>query len=112
MLLPDLSERRNDEPEPETSLAYLQSVYRNAALPISTRMQAAGMALPFEHPKLAVLATLRPTEGLGERLERAIARSLQSGSLHPRTIDGVAVEVPQGELLRVLPPTSKEATRS
>ena len=36
------------------------------------------MPLPFEHPKLAVLATLRPTEGLAERLEAAIPRIVQA----------------------------------
>ena len=36
------------------------------------------MPLPFEHPKLAVLTTLRPTEGLAERLEAAIPRIVQA----------------------------------
>jgi hypothetical protein len=63
--------------------------------------------LPFEVPKLAVIATLRPTDGIGERLERAIARSLQAGTV----IDGEATEVrpqanPEGPPVRlpVTPP--------
>jgi len=95
------------EPLPTSSLAYLQSVYRDTALPIGTRMRAAGMALPFEHPKLSVVAALKPNDGLAERLERAIARSLQNGSFAPRVIEGVAVEVPQGEPVRVPEPGIK-----
>jgi len=75
------------------SLDFLRAVYLNNELPLSVRMRAARDCLPFEVPKLAVLATLRPTEGLGERLEAAIRRSLQSG---PRLIEGEAVEVAQG----------------
>jgi hypothetical protein len=101
MLLPDLTDRRSDEPEPETSLAYLQSVYRDARLPIGTRMRAAIAAAPFEVPKLAVVATLRPSAGLGERLERAIKRSLQAGTYVPGTIEGEAVEVQQGPPVRL-----------
>jgi hypothetical protein len=102
---PAMAEERRDEPEPASSLDYLQSVYRDAGLPIGTRMRAAGMALPFEHPKLAVLATLRPSEGLGDRLERAIARSLQSGIT---VIDAVATEVPHNPPVRLpVEPTKK-----
>ena len=74
------------------SLDFLRAVYLNNDLPLSVRMRAARDCLPFEHPKLAVLATLRPTEGLGERLEAAIRRSLQSRAT---VIDGEAIEVPQ-----------------
>ena len=58
-------------------------------------MRAAGIALPFEHPELAVLATLRPTEGLAERLEAAIARIAQT-----RVIDAVAIQVNTSSLLQ------------
>ena len=93
-------EERRVEPEPDTSLAYLQTVYRNPDIPLPVRMRAAGMALPFESPKLAVIATLCPTHGIGERLERAIARSLQAGTV----IEGRATEVapnPEGEPVRL-----------
>jgi hypothetical protein len=38
-------------------------------------MRAAIAALPFEHPKLAVIARIDASQGLGAELERAIAKS-------------------------------------
>ncbi|WP_438279113.1 hypothetical protein [Nitrobacter sp.] len=58
-----------------TSLDFLQAVYRDPCQPISRRMRAAVAALPFEHPKLAVTATLGPNSGFAARLETAIKRS-------------------------------------
>lgn len=68
------------EPEPpegppaDTSLDLLCAVYRDASLPLTTRMRAAIAALPFEHPKLAVVATI-PGGNLSARLEAAMIRS-------------------------------------
>jgi hypothetical protein len=89
------------EPAPDTSLDLLQAVYRNPDIPLPVRMRAAGMALPFEAPKLAVIATLGPTHGIGERLERALARIAQRGTV----IEGEAREVPQGPPVRLPVPS-------
>ena len=41
-----------------TSLDLLRAVYRNSSLPLPTRMRAAGLALPHEHPRLMVQAQI------------------------------------------------------
>ena len=58
----------------EASLDFLQKVYRSSRQPLSVRMRAASIALPFESPKLAV-TTILDEGDLAERLERAILRS-------------------------------------
>ena len=58
-----------------TSLDLLQAVYRNPDVPLSVRMRAAGMAIPYEFPKLSVVASVNDPERFAERLERAIQRS-------------------------------------
>jgi hypothetical protein len=58
-----------------TSLDFLRAVYMNAELPLSVRMRAAGMAIPYEYPKLSVVASVNDPTAFAERLERAIQRS-------------------------------------
>ena len=58
-----------------TSLDFLQAIYRDGYQPISRRMRAAIEALPFEHPKLAVTASITPNSGFAAKLEAAILRS-------------------------------------
>ena len=47
-----------DEPQSSKldALGYLQMIYRDPQLSTAVRMRAAGLALPFESPKLAVTA--------------------------------------------------------
>ena len=62
--------------EDETSLDFLQKVYRSSRQPLSTRMRAAAIALPFESPKLTAMAVSSMNgEHFAAMLERAIARS-------------------------------------
>jgi hypothetical protein len=78
--------------ETETSLDLLQAIYRNPYEPIHRRMRAAIAALPFEHPKLAVVARV-DRGGIGDRLEVAIRRTqrAQPGPL----IEGEALDQSQ-----------------
>jgi hypothetical protein len=41
-----------------TPLEFLQAVYEDDRLPLTTRMRAAAEAAPYMHPKLAVIANL------------------------------------------------------
>jgi hypothetical protein len=63
------------------SLDFLQACYRNPTLPLSTRMRAAGLALPFELPKLAVTAVLSNQEDFATILDRRIARAREMRQL-------------------------------
>ena len=54
-----------------TSLDFLQAIYRDPTQPIQRRMRAAQAAIPFEHPRLAVVATTS-SDDLADRLQKAI----------------------------------------
>lgn len=62
-------------PATGSSLEFLKAVYSDPAQPLHRRMRAAVAALPFEHPKLAVTASIGPDTGFAARLEQAIVRS-------------------------------------
>ena len=79
-LIPNLDKEPEDQVELEaeaTSLDFLRQVYRNASLPLSTRMRAAQVAIQFEHPKLGVSVNVPWSDEWATRLERAIERSSQ-----------------------------------
>jgi hypothetical protein len=88
------------EPEVEigpagTSLDLLQAIYRSGDQPLSVRMRAAALCLPYEHPKLAVTAVVDGTEDLGARLSRAIQRSAKVIEL--RAIEGAVAPTGNGQ---------------
>jgi hypothetical protein len=58
------------------ALGLLQSIYRSPGVSLATRMRAAIAALPFERPKLAVVATTT-SEDLVDRLQRAQEASMK-----------------------------------
>jgi hypothetical protein len=73
----------------ETSaLHLLQAVYRDPRVPLPVRMRAAKDALPFESPKLAVVAQV-DGGSLGDLLERALLRSRYGP---PKLIEGKMVQ--------------------
>ena len=57
-----------------TSLTLLQAIYRNSAIPLMTRMRAAVAAIQFEHPRLAVTASIQAGD-FAEQLDRAVEQS-------------------------------------
>lgn len=77
-LLPDLSEPEARGPiEAASSLEFLRAVYSDPGQPMTRRMRAAIAALPFEHPKLAVTATIGPNAGFAASLEAAITKAAE-----------------------------------
>jgi hypothetical protein len=65
-------------PEPDVAhdaspLDFLSAVYRDSRQPMPRRMKAAEAALPFFHPKLAVIAT-DTMDGLAALLEQMMER--------------------------------------
>jgi hypothetical protein len=77
------------EIEGNTSLDFLQAIYRSADQPMTRRMRAAIAALPFEHPKLSVTANVGPNINFALKLERAI--KIARGE--PLVIDGEAERI-------------------
>jgi hypothetical protein len=62
-------------PQNLDALRYLQAVYRGQIEAEGPRMRAAMACLPFETPKLSVVASINDPSAFAERLERAIQRS-------------------------------------
>jgi len=75
-----------------TSLDFIQAVYRDPTQPIQRRMRAAAAALPFEHPKLAVVAQVTETD-LAERLMQALAARAKAINARPVQV----IEAPKAE---------------
>jgi len=79
-----------DEPAPVDSdvspLDFLCAVYRNAAIPLNTRIRAAVAAANYVHPKISIVAT--PGGNIAERLERLIIEQRKKPKLieHAPTI--------------------------
>jgi hypothetical protein len=87
-----------DEPQSQKldALRYLQMIYRDPQLSTAVRMRAAGLALPFESPKLAVTAVVSEQDFATvldrrlKRIEEIKAKAIEATPL----IDGEKVDVP------------------
>ena len=76
----------------ESSLHFLQRVYRSTNQPMPRRMRAAEIAESFEHPKLSAVGFVREVDTFASRLERAAARSDPQGRYY-KMIEARAIEV-------------------
>ena len=96
--LPKRREPEVDDPlkldDKALSLDGLQAIYRNAGLPLTTRMRAMIAAIPFESPKL--IATAVMNEGsFADLLDRRLKRIEQMKLLENKTINGNATVEPE-----------------
>ena len=74
-----------------TSLDLLRAVYRNPSIPLSVRIRAAGLAIPYELPKLQVTA-LVSDQSFAELLERRLKHLSEIENGNGKIIDRAAVE--------------------
>jgi hypothetical protein len=79
------------------SLDFLRAVYRNASLPLSTRMRAAQAALVHEVPKLSVQAVMTNQDNFATKLDRCLVRVKEMRMLPP-VIEHQVREHPPSEL--------------
>ena len=90
----DLRPKVVEIPPTATSLDLLQAVYRNSALDLHVRMRAAGMAIAYEMPKLAVVAQISESDFaavLDRRLENL--KRLEQNQANGRAAPTPPVEV-------------------
>jgi hypothetical protein len=88
------------EPAPD-ALVLLQQVYRCTSMPLPVRMRAAMAALPFERPKLAVIAQLG--SGFANSMEAKLRERIERRRMaEPR----VVIEAKPAEPLPVKPMTT------
>jgi hypothetical protein len=94
-----------------TSLDFLRAVYMNAELPLSVRMRAAGMAIPYEYPKLSVVASVNDPAGFADRLELAVKRSgVRPLMIEQRVIEHQSKPQP-GDVTGPMPETNRKMRR-
>jgi hypothetical protein len=99
--------------EPDAnSLTFLQKVYRNSVLPLSTRMRAAMAALPHAVPKLGVSVNVNDDGTFAARLDAAIQRTNGHAAKvidQPKVIEHCAAEIAEPIKPRLAGPLRRRA---
>jgi hypothetical protein len=91
-------------------LDFLLAVFRDSRQPMKRRMDAAEIAAPFIHPKLAMIGTANVSGDFGTMLERAIQRS---NAVRPiKMIEAKAVPVKSSEAAEVSSERMKQSFQS
>ena len=72
-----------DDIDAKDALTFLKAVYQHPKVPLSVRMRAASIAIPFEVPKLAVTAVVTNQDDFATRLDRCIERAKEVRMLPP-----------------------------
>jgi len=84
------------------SLDLLRAVYRNSAIPLSTRIRCAVAALPHEFPRLQVTAQVTDQDFasmLDERIKN-FERIQNGGTIEAKPVPRIEVKPPEPRLLR------------
>jgi hypothetical protein len=84
------------QPQAGTPLEFLMGVYRNEALPIDLRLDAAGKAAPYVHPRLAAVTVGSDKQNplqITTRIELIPVEPQPSGK-QPRLIDDASASLP------------------
>jgi polysaccharide pyruvyl transferase WcaK-like protein len=89
----ELNGERFELEDGATSLTLLQAIYRSSAVALSTRMRAAIAAIQFEHPKLAVTATVEAGD-FAFQLDQAVERSRKVSPMIEANVSSDTANVP------------------
>jgi hypothetical protein len=75
-----------------TSLDFLRAVYNNGELPLSVRMRAAGMAVPYEFARLQVTAFVPEGGDFAMQLEARLRRRQEMKLINAKPINEGCIE--------------------
>jgi hypothetical protein len=84
------------------ALDFLKGVYQNPELDLHARMKAAGIAIEYERPRLAMTALVNG-EDFAKRLDRAVARSTTAKVISPPKVRSIAEEIDAIEPIVTVP---------
>lgn len=94
-----------EQAEPATSLSLLQAVYRNPAIALPVRIRCAMACVPFESPKLQMVAQVSE-QSFAELLDRRLKRFEEMKQIEAKPTNGNG-----GPQVEVKPPLPRLADR-